>query len=29
MLNELGGLNGRHIDLIPPDDASSPPKTVE
>ena len=29
MVNELGGINGRKIDLISLDDAYSPPKTVE
>ncbi len=29
MLNEKGGINGRHINLLTRDDAYSPPKTVE
>src|SRR6201982_2911687 len=29
MINEQGGVNGRKINLIQYDDASSPPKTVE
>ncbi|MGO4712700.1 ABC transporter substrate-binding protein [Bradyrhizobium sp. 2TAF24] len=29
MLNERGGINGRHINFITYDDALSPPKTVE
>ncbi len=29
MVNEKGGINGRKVELIAPDDAYSPPKTVE
>src|SRR5258705_5779604 len=29
MINALGGINGRKINLISYDDASTPPKTVE
>lgn len=29
MVNDLGGVNGRHVNLIQYDDAYSPPKTVE
>src|SRR3954447_7059379 len=29
MINELGGINGRRVNLISYDDAGTPPKTVE
>ena len=29
MINEMGGINGREINLISLDDGYSPPKTVE